>query len=66
MSPFDNPNSFFWEMVTQVDSKGHIVATKRKPAFIAKHKIDPSSNVEGWVVAVRKFTITIPPPQLPQ
>ena len=66
MSPWDNPCSFYWEVPTLRDSRGHVIKTVRKPAFISAHRTCPDSVAEGIIVCVRKMTMDIPPPQIPE
>lgn len=61
MSPYDIPESFYWNVPTKRDCKGNVLATVRKPAFIAKYHTTPDSKAEGWIVAVRKMSIDVPP-----
>lgn len=66
MSPWDNPLTFFWEMPTFRNERGHVIKTTRKPAFISAHKTVSESMAEGYIVCVRLFTMNVPPPELPQ
>jgi hypothetical protein len=63
MSPWDIPESFFWDIPTKRDAHGHVLQTVKKPAFISKHRTSEESVAQGWVVCVRKTSIDVPPPK---
>ena len=57
MSPWDRPDTFYWELPIAWDAQGRVTHTTRKPAFISAHKTVPHSTAEGIIVCVRKMEI---------
>ena len=63
MSPWDKPESFFWDIPIKRDAGGHVLKTIQKPSFISKHRTSKDSCADGYVVCIRKMTIDVPPPK---